>query len=257
MGACFGLSGFSAVTRLGLFGRHGLSLYLSGLIVVFAVFVAFVSGLASLTGVASLSRFSLFLVGDLGGDFCCLRGDLWVIVFHSPPLASSISFSVSARVSSRMVGSVALVSSASPDFELLDFDGVLELLDSFEVADPASFVPSLSTFGGFVSIVSANLSANFVGAVELVFLTAPEYELLDPSEVFEWSDSLEATDDASLVVFPSFTAVEAGFFPAAKYFVIMAVPVVPVSGFFLWLRLVPVFPLCFGMVEFIFSWFLI
>jgi len=60
------------------------------------------------------------------------------------------------------------------------------------------------------SSVPANVSSKFMGAVELVFLTAPECELLDPDEVLErleWLDPLEVTDDASLVVFPELFAV--------------------------------------------------
>ena len=46
--------------------------------------------------------------------------------------------------------------------------------------------------------VSANFLSMFVGEVELVFLTAPECVLLDPAELLERLDWLEATDDASL-----------------------------------------------------------
>jgi len=52
------------------------------------------------------------------------------------------------------------------------------------------------------SSVPVNFSSKFLGAVELVFVTAPKYELLDPDEVLERLDPLEATGDASLLLIP-------------------------------------------------------
>jgi len=96
-----------------------------------------------------------------------------------------------------------------------------------------------------------------MGAVELVFLTAPKCELLDPDEVLErleWLDPSEAIDDASLVVFPELFAVWAGFFSVVgKYFFIVAFPLF----FFLWGRPLPLLPVSFVMVELIFCLYLI
>jgi len=111
--------------------------------------------------------------------------------------------------------------------------------------------------------VSANFPSRSAGAEEFVFLTVPEYVLLDPDEVLERLDRLEATDDASLswswswlvsAVFAELFEASGGFFSGWKYSFMVAFPL---FGLFLWLRPLALFPACFAMVNLIFCLYLI
>ena len=75
-----------------------------------------------------------------------------------------------------------------------------DLLGGTTVQFPSEFC--IVVMPSVLSSVSANFPSRFMGGVEsvlvLVFLTALAYELLEPSELLERLEWLEATDDASL-----------------------------------------------------------
>jgi len=90
--------------------------------------------------------------------------------------------------------------------------------------------------------------------LELVFFTAPEYELLEPFELLERLEQMEATDDTLLslgwvAVFAELFEIRGGFFSGWKCARMVAFPLL---SLFLWLCPLALFPAGFAMVDLIF-----